>query len=97
MAYIADKWLDRSARQARIELVETRINKLERLRKHGALMESQVRTLIADKKELVKLRRIHRAEYDVLYFGMADFSEDRNPGNAENVVPEGVKIGTAHG
>ena len=95
MAYIADKWLDRSARQARIELVETRINKLERLRKHGALMESQVRTLIADKKELVKLRRIHRAEYDVLYFGMAYFSEDGNPGNADNLVPEGVNVSNA--
>ena len=92
MAYIADKWLDRSARQARIKLVETRISKLERLREHGALMESQVRTLIADKKELVKLRRIHRAEYDVLYFGMAYFSEDGNPGNADNLVPEGVNV-----
>ena len=92
MAYIADKWLDRPARQARIKLVETRISKLERLREHGALMESQVRTLIADKKELVKLRRIHRAEYDVLYFGMAYFSEDGNPGNADNLVPEGVNV-----
>ena len=92
MAYIADKWLDRSARQARIKLVETRISKLERLREHGALMESQVRTLIADKKELVKLRRIHRSEYDVLYFGMAYFSEDGNPGNADNLVPEGVNV-----
>ena len=95
MAYIADKWLDRSARQARIKLVETRISKLERLREHGALMESQVRTLIADKKELVKLRRIHRAEYDVLYFGMEYFSEDGNPGNADNLIPAGVNVNNA--
>src|SRR5690625_4845348 len=95
MAYIADKWLDRSARQARIKLVETRISKLERLREHGTLMETQVRTLIADKKELVKLRRIHRSEYDVLYFGMAYFSEDGNPGNADNLVPEGVNVSNA--
>ena len=95
MAYIADKWLDRPARQARIKLVETRISKLERLREHGALLESQVRTLIADKKELVKLKRIHRAEYDVLYFGMEYFSEDGNPGNADNLIPTGVNVNNA--
>src|SRR5690625_4788600 len=95
MAYIADKWLDRPARQARIKLVETRISKLERLREHGALMESQVRTLIADKKELVKLRRIHRAEYDVLYFGMEYFSEDGNADNPDNLIPAGVNVNNA--
>ena len=95
MAYIADKWLDRPARQARIKLVEARISKLERLREHGALMESQVRTLIADKKELVKLRRIHRAEYDVLYFGMEYFSEDGNADNSDNLIPAGVNVSNA--
>ena len=95
MAYIADKWLDRPARQARIKLVEARISKLERLREHGALMESQVRTLIADKKELVKLRRIHRAEYDVLYFSMEYFSEDGNADNPDNLIPAGVNVSNA--
>lgn len=40
--------------------------------------------------ELEKLSRVHRAEEDVLYFGMIYFSEDGNPNNADNLVPEGV-------
>src|SRR5699024_10401612 len=36
-----------------------------------------------------------RAEYDVLYFGMAYFSEDGNTGNADNLVPEGGNVSNA--
>src|SRR5699024_11216883 len=72
-----------------IKLVETRISKLERLREHGALMESQVRTLIADKKELVKLRRIHRSEYDVLYLAWLTSRRTATPRSEERRVGKG--------
>lgn len=49
-------------------------------------------TLITDKKELIRLKRIHRAEYDVLYFGMEYFSDDGNEDNPDNLVPSGVNV-----
>lgn len=39
--------------------------------------------------ELARLRRVHRGERDVLYFGYEYFSEERNPNNPENIIPEG--------
>src|SRR5699024_9797456 len=45
---------------------------------------------VLDKIE--QLERIHRGEHDVLYFGMTYFSEDGNPGNADNLIPEGVDV-----
>lgn len=45
--------------------------------------------------ELKRLKRVHRAEHDVLYFGMAYFSEDGNPGNPENLIPEGINVNNA--
>src|SRR5690625_3638197 len=95
MANINGEWLDREARQARISLIEERIGKLEKLRKAGSLMSSQIQTLITDKKELVRLKRIHRAEHDVLYFGMEYFSEERNDNHPDNVVPAAVNDDTA--
>jgi predicted phage terminase large subunit-like protein len=37
--------------------------------------------------ELEKLKRVHRAETDMLYFFYEYFSEARNPGNPDNLVP----------
>src|SRR5699024_2075448 len=82
-------------RQSRINLIAQRVSKLEKLRKADSLMPSQVQTLIDDKKELIRLRRIHRAEHDVLYFGMEYFSEDGNGENPDNLIPEGVNVGNA--
>lgn len=48
-----------------------------------------------DKRELVRLKRVHRAEHDVLYFGMSYFSADGNPDNDENLIPEGVNVDNA--
>src|SRR5690606_40646541 len=58
-------------------------------------MPSQVETLIADKRELVRLKRVHRGDHDVLYVGTEYFSEDGNPGNDENLIPAGVHVGNA--
>src|SRR5690625_84184 len=51
-----------------------------------------MQTMLTDKEELIRLKRINRAEYDVLYFGMEYFSEDGNPNNPDNLVPEGVNV-----
>ena len=95
MAIINGTWYDYDARAARIELIEERIKRLEKLRKKGALRPSQVNDLISDKKALIRLKRIHRAEHDVLYFGMEYFSEDGNPDNPDNLIPAGVNVSNA--
>lgn len=52
-------------------------------------MPSQIETLIADKRELVRLKRVHRAEHDVLFFTYEYFSEEMNPENSSNLIPAG--------
>lgn len=95
MAHVNGKWLDREARRKRIDLLESVNKKLEKLREKGELLPSQLKTLVSNKKELIRLKRIHRAEYDVLYFGMEYFSEDGNPDNPDNLIPEGVNVSNA--
>src|SRR5690625_5034316 len=92
MAHVNGKWLDREARRKRIDLLESVNEKLEKLREKGELLPSQLKTLVSNKKELIRLKRIHRAEYDVLYFGMEYFSEDGNPDNPDDLVPSGVNV-----
>lgn len=89
MAIINGTWYDYDARAARIELIEERNKRLEKLRKKGALRPSQVNDLISDKKALIRLKRIHRAEHDVLYFVYEYFSEEGNPDNSSNLIPVG--------
>ena len=95
MAHVNGKWLDREARRKRIDLLESVNEKLEKLREKGELLPSQLKTLVSNKKELIRLKRIHRAEYDVLYFGMEYFSEDGNPDNPDNLIPAGVNVSNA--
>src|SRR5699024_5045535 len=95
MAFIDDTRYDRERRSERIELIDKRVKMLEKLRSKDALRPSQVKTLVEDKKELVRLKRIHRAEYDLLYFMYEYFSEDRNPDNDANLIPAGQSYETA--
>jgi len=92
MAFVNGEWLDYEARAKRIDLLEQRAAKLDELRKQGAIEPSQLDTLLDDKRELVRLRRIHRGEHDFLYFMYEYFSEDRNPGNPSNLIPKGQRL-----
>lgn len=51
--------------------------------------------LRADIAELKRLKRIHRAEHDVLYFMYEYFSEAGNPDNPDNLIPAGQTLETA--
>ncbi|WP_233168356.1 phage terminase large subunit [Paenibacillus roseus] len=55
--------------------------------KAGKATEYHVETYQATVAELRRLVRIHRAEVDMLYFFYEYFSEARNPGNPDNLVP----------
>ena len=41
--------------------------------------------------ELKRVKRIHRGETDVQYFGLTYFSAEGNPDNSDNLIPEGVR------
>jgi len=87
LAYVDGKWLDREERQERIDLLTERVRKLVALIKAGKATEYHIDTFRKDKAELTKLKRIHRSEVDMLYFFYEYFSEARNPGNPDNLVP----------
>lgn len=87
MAYINGKFLEREDRQARIEAVTERLKKLRDIIKAGKHSDYHVDLMRKDRDELIKLKRVHRAEVDMLYFFYEYFSEARNPGNPDNLVP----------
>lgn len=89
MAIVNGSWLDRGARAKRIDLLTERARKLKALYESGRATDYHVDTLRADIAELKRLKRIHRAEYDTLYFVYEYFSEDGNPGNPDNLIPAG--------
>lgn len=88
MAYVNDKWLDREERAERIQLVSDRAQKLRELYKQGKASDYHLEALKGDIDELKRLKRIHRAEVDMLYFFYEYFSEKYNPGNPDNLVPD---------
>ncbi|MDQ0174389.1 phage terminase large subunit [Bacillus chungangensis] len=88
MAYVNGEWLDRAARQKRIDILVQRVRKLAEAIKAGRANDYYVDMFFRDKEELVRLKRIHRAEVDMLYFFYEYFSEARNPGNPDNLVPD---------
>lgn len=95
MALVDGVWLDYDARSARISLIETRVRKMRDLYESDRLPATMFDTLQTDVTELKRLKRVHRGEYDVLYFGMTYFSADGNTENDENLIPEGVNVRNA--
>jgi predicted phage terminase large subunit-like protein len=95
MANIDGNWLARPQRQERIDLLTERARKLKALHESGKATESHIETLLADMAELKRLKRVHRAEHDLLYFMHEYFSEDGNPGNPDNLIPAGISLDDA--
>lgn len=91
MAFVSGMWLDREERTERINLLEERTRLLEQLVKNGAATRAQMESLLADTKELIRMKRVQRAEYDMLYFMYEYFSEEGNPDNPSNLIPKGQK------
>ncbi|UTR05155.1 phage terminase large subunit [Alkalihalobacillus sp. LMS6] len=79
--------LNREARQERINVLEAHLRKLIELIKAQKHTDYHVDQMRKYREELTKLKRIHRAEVDMLYFFYEYFSEARNPGNPDNLVP----------
>lgn len=90
MAWIEEekRFLRRRERKKRIDLLEQYIDKVKK--KYGVenLSEIEDEEVLLEMskiaKELKKLKRVHRAEVDLLYFSWEYFSETGNKGNAGN-------------
>jgi predicted phage terminase large subunit-like protein len=95
LAFTNDTWLARPQRQERIDLLTERARKLKALHDSGKTTESHIETLLADMAELKRLKRVHRAEHDLLYFMHEYFSEEGNPGNPDNLIPAGIALDDA--
>jgi predicted phage terminase large subunit-like protein len=92
MAWVNGRWLNREERAERIALITERARKLKALVDSGRATDYHIDTLREDIAELKRLKRIHRAEYDMLYFTYEYFAEDYNPGNPDNLIPAGNRI-----
>lgn len=67
--------------------MELRLRKLAEAIRADKATDYHIDMFKRDKTELTKLKRVHRAEIDMLYFFYEYFSEARNPGNPDNLVP----------
>lgn len=91
MAFVTPgKWLTRKEREARITELENIVKLIEEKEKLQPLLIHEQRYLLDTLSELKRLKRVHRAEYDLLYFMLEYFSEDGNPDNPDNLIPSGV-------
>lgn len=68
-------------------VISERATKLKTLVQSGHATDYHREMFRKDVAELKRLTRIHRAEVDMLYFFYEYFSEARNPGNPDNLVP----------
>lgn len=97
MAYIIGNngeytWLNYDQRAELIADHEEEVTLLYALIESDQAMEHDLIRMEHLMDELERLKRVHRGEHDVLYFGMTYFSEDGNPGNADNLIPEGINV-----
>lgn len=88
IAFIGGRWIERPEREERIKLLKDKIRKLVELYKVGKATQHHLDMLESDKQELIKLQRVHLAEVNHLFFFYEYFSEARNSGNPDNLVPD---------
>lgn len=90
-----EKWLNYDERAEYLDQLHEEKRLLTELLKQDLAVESDLNRLAELLDEIERVERIHRGERDVLYFGMEYFSEDGNPGNPDNLIPEGVNVDNA--
>jgi predicted phage terminase large subunit-like protein len=74
------RWIGREERQERIDLLEQYLSSVD----VDSLDDDELLEMYKIKKEYERLKRIHRAEVDLLYFCWEYFSEKGNPDNPGN-------------
>lgn len=87
MAYVDGEWLAFEARAERIQLLTEKFDKLRKGFEKGVLTDALKAEMLDTGRELKRLKRVHRGEYDVLYFTYEYFSGERNDANVSNLIP----------
>ena len=78
-----------------LEEIEEEISLLKELMAQDKALEPDLIRLESLLDERKRVRRVHRGEEDVMYFGLTYFSEGGNPENQDNLIPEGVDYSNA--
>jgi predicted phage terminase large subunit-like protein len=89
------RWLDYEERAEYIAQLREEKRLLVALLENNLAVDEDLIRLERVLDELERVERIHKGETDVLYFGYEYFSEGRNPGNPDNLIPEGISYETA--
>jgi predicted phage terminase large subunit-like protein len=84
MAWVSNRWLPRKERQELIDSTKELIDAMLGAESKAGLAPVEYEELDELVSELERLKRIHLAETDLLYFAWEYFSESRNPGNSGN-------------
>lgn len=92
IAYVHGEWLDYKERAIYLNELKAEQDLILELLKRGQAVEADLARLESVLDEIERVGRVHRGEHDVLYFGMTYFSEDGNPGNPSNLIPEGINV-----
>lgn len=95
MAMVTGEWLAYDERAAYLADLRKEKELLVKLVKAGAAVGYDLDRLEVVLDTIDYVARVHRGERDVLYFGMQYASEDANPGNGDNLIPEGVNVKNA--
>ena len=82
--------MDRKQRTETIDFLRKNIRLYRGLMAAGQLNETDYANLEQDMDDLERLQRVQRSEYDFLYFMHEYFSEERNPGNPDNLIPADI-------
>lgn len=89
MSQLPPKVVNELARiQAGVDIIVNEI-------KYGDNTAEELLVLQERAMQLLRAYRVLRSEYDVLYFAYEYFSEDRNAGNDDNLIPAGTKYENA--
>ncbi|MEH6943728.1 phage terminase large subunit [Bacillus sp. JJ722] len=78
------KWIKRDERAELIDTYSQLIGAMLERKKDGTLLDSEYEELAEHIDEFERLKRIHRAEDDLMYFCIEYFSESGNPENLGN-------------
>jgi len=95
MTLVNGEWLDYPERQKYLEGLEEELDVLLKLLNTDVAVGSDFDRADFLIEEITKVKRIHRGQYDFIYFFYEYFSEDMNPGSPANLVPEGQTLETA--
>lgn len=82
----------RTKRKERIKILAEMLQVYQELEKSGRLGDSKKANAKEFIEEFKALKRIDRSENDQLFFAYEYFSEEQNPDNQGNLIPEGITI-----